>query len=83
MAGKVFEATKSFTEAALPDFEVTNNSLKTPERISRADKTLRTLHRASESDWKAAREKAEKELVLTGHSVSAMRSLRASAKGLS
>lgn len=62
MEGKVLEATKRVTEMALPDFEVTNNSAQKTERISRADKTRRTLHRTSESDWKAAREKAEKEL---------------------
>ena len=58
----VLEATKSFPEIALPDFEATNNSAENTERINGADKTLRTLQMASESDWKAAREQAEKEL---------------------
>ncbi len=62
MDGKVLEATKHVTEMALPDFEVTNNFAKKTERINRADKTRRTLHRASEGDWKAARENAEKEI---------------------
>ena len=62
MAGEVFEATKRVTEVTLLDFEAANNSAKKPERISKADKTLRTLHKASESDWNAAKEQAEKEL---------------------
>lgn len=62
MAGEVFEATKRVTEITLLDFEAANNSAKKPERISKADKTLRTLHKASESDWNAAKEQAEKEL---------------------
>ena len=62
MAGEVFEATKRVTEVTLLDFEAANNSAKKTERVSRADKTLRTLHKASESDWKAAKEQAEKEL---------------------
>ena len=62
MAGEVFEATKRVTEITLLDFEAANGSAKKPERISKADKTLRTLHKASESDWNAAKEQAEKEL---------------------
>ena len=62
MAGEVFEANRRVTEVALLDFEAANSSAKKTERVSRADKTLRTLHKASESDWKAAKEHAEKEL---------------------
>ena len=62
MAGEVLEATKRVTEMSLLDFEAANSSAKKIERISRADKTLRTLHKASKSDWKAAEEQAEKEL---------------------
>ena len=62
MAGEVFEANKRVTEVALLDFEAANSSAKKTERVSRADKTLRTLHKASESDWNAAKEQAEKEL---------------------
>ena len=62
MADEVFEATKRVTEVSLLDFEAANGSAKKPERISKADKTLRTLHKASESDWNAAKEQAEKEL---------------------
>lgn len=62
MAGEVFEANRRVTEVALLDFEAANSSAKKTERVSRADKTLRTLHKASESDWKAAKEQAEKEI---------------------
>ena len=62
MAGEVLEATKRVTEMSLLDFETANRSAKKTERISRADKTLRTLHKASKSDWKAAQKQAEEEL---------------------
>lgn len=62
MAGEVLEATKRATEMTLLDFEATSSPAKKTERISRADKTLRTLHTASERNWKDAKEQAEREI---------------------